>query len=63
MNTVIQLPARKKGNNISLTDWLDSHAGCNVDKMMAGDETEKRKSERHFEKETMIARSKLSPMS
>jgi macrodomain Ter protein organizer (MatP/YcbG family) len=57
MGAVVHLP--KKQNNFNMTQWLNSHVGSDVDKMMHGDKIEQEKSLRHFEKETLKARSKL----
>lgn len=57
MSSLIQLPSIKKTAN--LTNWLNNHAGCDVDKMINGDELELHKSLQHFNKETFKVRSRI----
>jgi macrodomain Ter protein organizer (MatP/YcbG family) len=57
MVQIIHIDVKK--NSLKLNEWLNAHAGCDVDKMMHGDEAEKKKSLRHFDNETIKARSKL----
>lgn len=58
MGALLKLPAKE--SHFSLTKWLNSHAGADVDKMMNGDLSEQKKSEKHFAKKTLVARSKFN---
>lgn len=57
MGALVQLP--KNQNSFSLSEWLNNHAGCDVDKMMSGDKSEIDKMNKHFAKQTLKARGKI----
>lgn len=57
MGALVQLP--KKQNGFSLSDWLDSHMGCDADKMMRGDKMEIEKHQKHLVERNIKERNKM----